>query len=149
MSCCRRSSCRARAETVKEQQIKCKYMKITSDWKKSTREIGFTQCLFLKHENKTLVKNKQYSKNYTGKQNIFCATTCASIFSDSQLDDRIYNYLPWDSAESTVTWTSDKQSGQPVQTLSSHSPDPCPVRSKHHQNTKVIYSKSNPMDFIL
>lgn len=65
----------------------------------------------------------------------FCATTCASIFSDSQLDDRIYNYLPWDSAESTVTWTSDKQSGQPVQTLSSHSPDPCPVRSKHHQNT--------------
>lgn len=44
-------------------------------------------------------------------------------------------YLPWDSAESTVTWTSDKQSGQQVQTLSSHSPDPCPVRSKHHQNT--------------
>lgn len=44
-------------------------------------------------------------------------------------------YLPWDSAESTVTWTSDKQSGQPVQTLSSHSLDPCPVRSKHHQNT--------------
>lgn len=97
-----------------------------------------------------MVKNKQYSKNYTGKQNIFCVwTTCASIFSDSQLDDRIYNYLPWDSAESTVTWTSDKQSGQPVQTPSSHSPDPCPVRSKHHQNTKVIYSKSNPMDFIL
>lgn len=62
-------------------------MKITSDWKKSTREIGFTQCLFLKHENKPLVKNKQYSKNYTGKQNIFCVwTTCASIFSDSQLD---------------------------------------------------------------
>lgn len=103
--------------------------------KKSTREIGFTQCLFLKHENKTLVKNKQYSKNYTDKQTLFCATTCASIFSDSQLDDRIFNYLPWDSAESTVTWTSDKQSGQPVQTLSSHSPDPCPVRSKHHQNT--------------